>query len=105
MVSSTASRVHPESPTRFAYTERDGVLWGDYARDTVSIGRFVGTRTDRRVEISFVHRTLDGAVVTGSATSVLSVGDDGLLLLTEDFVGPDGADHVSVCREVPADAA
>jgi hypothetical protein len=100
MVSSTASRVDPDSPTRFTYYEADGVLWGDYAGDTVDVGRFCGTREQDTIDISFVHRGRSGDVVRGSAQSRIERDDAGILTLVEDFVAPDGSPAVSVCREV-----
>ena len=103
MVSSTASVVDPDAPTRFVYREERGVIWGDYTGDTVTTGRFCGTRVDTKVDVSFVHCSLAGETTRGSASSVLSRAADGALLLTEDFVFPDGVAHVSVCREVLAE--
>lgn len=101
MLSSTASVVDPVSPTVFSYREDEGgLVWGDYDGDTVTAGRFVGERAGEVVEIAFAHVTTAGALVRGSATSRISRGDDGALLLTEDFTTPDGAAHVSVCREL-----
>jgi hypothetical protein len=103
MVSSSASVVDTDAPTRFVYHETHGVLWGEYVGDTVSIGRFCGVRTGERIDISFVHRNRAGDLTTrGEASSIISRSDDGALVLTEDFIGPDGQPHVSVCREIPA---
>lgn len=102
MVSSTASAVSTTAPSRFHYREDRGVIWGDYTGDTVTVGRFSGYRDRDVLHVSFVHLGVDGTTTAGSATSVVSRTDDGVLELTEDFVGPDGADHVSVCREVRA---
>lgn len=100
MVSSTASRVDPEAPTRFVYHEADGVLWGEYTGDTVTTGRFVGTRTDDVVDVRFVHALVAGGdPVGGSARSRIEQGDDGRLRLVEDFE-VDGMPHVSVCEEI-----
>lgn len=101
MVSSTASAVDAEQPTRFQYREDNGVVWGEYVGDTVSVGRFCGSRERSDLLINFVHSGHGTAAPTvGTARSIISVAPDGALLLTEDFVGPDGADHVSVCREI-----
>ncbi|KRC62546.1 hypothetical protein ASE14_01555 [Agromyces sp. Root81] len=100
MVSSTASVVDTTAPTRFVYRESGGVLWGEYVGDTVAIGRFCGVRTQGRIDISFVHRGHDAGTTTGTASSVISVDDEGALLLTEEFVAPDGNLHTSICREV-----
>jgi hypothetical protein len=99
MVSSTASRVDPEAPTRFRYHESGGVFWGDYVGDTVAEGRFVGTRDGARLVVSFVHALVsDGSRVSGSAESRVEAGESGLRLV-EDFE-VDGAPQVSVCAEV-----
>jgi hypothetical protein len=100
MVSSTASVVSDTAPTRFRYSEHDGLVWGEYWGDTVTEGRFCGRRDDQLLRVAFVHRTVAGALVTGEATSRISQDADGLLVLTEDFAAPDGSPQVSVCREV-----
>ena len=102
MVSSTASVVDPHSPSRFAYYEEDGVIWGAYEGDTVVVGRFVGHRAGDTLAINFVHRGVDGGVTAGEGRSVISIAPDGALVLTEDFEGPNGTPEVSVCREVRA---
>jgi hypothetical protein len=100
MVSSTASAVSTTAPSRFHYHEDRGVIWGDYTGDTVTVGRFSGYRDGAVLHVSFVHLGVDGTTTAGSATSVVSRTAEGVLELTEDFIGPDGAEHVSVCREV-----
>ncbi|WP_198962049.1 hypothetical protein [Pseudonocardia sp. MH-G8] len=99
MVSSTASEVDASSPTVFDYHERDGMVWGEYEGDTVRIGRFVGTREERRISIRFTHVVAaTGEVVSGAAESRVESHADGLRLV-EDFRTADG-DQVSVCAEV-----
>jgi hypothetical protein len=99
MVSSTASEVDPASPTVFDYHERHGMVWGEYEGDTVRIGRFVGTRDERRISIRFTHVVdATGEVVGGAAESRIEPHADGLRLV-EDFRTADG-DQVSVCVEV-----
>ncbi|WP_460633747.1 hypothetical protein [Leifsonia lichenia] len=100
MISSTSSDVAEDAPTRFLYREEAGVLWGEYVGDTVAVGRFVGRREHDVLHISFVHHGIDGSTAQGSATSTISADDDGRLILTEEFATPDGAQHISVCREV-----
>jgi len=100
MVSSTASVVSDLAPTRFHYSERDGVVWGEYRGDTVTEGRFCGSREDETLRVAFVHRSTGGALVSGEATSSIARNADGLLVLTEDFTAPDGSPQVSVCREI-----
>lgn len=100
MVSSTASRVDPVAPTRFAYHQHGVLLWGEYSGDTVDTGRFVGRVDGACISISFAHvRADDGACVTGSAVSAVERRDDGRVHLVEDFA-KDGERHRSVCVEV-----
>jgi hypothetical protein len=100
MVSSTASRVDPDAPTRFVYHEADGVLWGEYTGDTVTTGRFVGTRSGDRIDVRFVHALVAGGEpVSGGASSRIEQDDRGGLRLVEDFE-VDGVPHISVCAEV-----
>ncbi len=99
--SSTASIVAGH-PTRFNYFEAGGVLWGDYAGDTVTLGRFAGKRTGSDVELAFAHSTTAGEVVFGSARSRISREANGKFTLTESFKGPDGTDQISICHEVQA---
>ena len=99
MVSSTASRVDPDAPTRFRYSEADGVVWGEYAGDTVTTGRFVGSRSGSRLEVAFVHALVAGGPpVSGTAVSRIERSADGLRLV-EDFEAG-GQPQVSVCAEV-----
>ncbi len=101
LVSSTASRVDPDAPTRFRYSEADGVVWGDYRGDTVREGRFVAVRRADEIDVSFVHALVEGGVVSGAATSRIEPDPDrpDALRLVEDFE-VDGAQHRSVCTEV-----
>jgi len=104
MESSTNSPVDPSSPSSFEYFERDGVIWGDYDGDTVTFGRFVGTRVGNQLEVSFAHvMAADGRVVTGTSGSVVEQSTAGIRLV-ENFT-IDGVDHVSICVEVPTTPA
>lgn len=99
MRSSTASMVDPVAPTTFRYHEKNGLVWGEYDGDTVSIGRFVGTRVGNAIEVSFAHLAAEtGLVASGTSLSVVELGADGLIRLVEAFT-VDGVDHVSVCVE------
>ncbi|WP_089207360.1 hypothetical protein [Streptosporangium subroseum] len=101
MVSSTASAVDPDGPTEFSYRESGGIIWGDYTGDTVVHGRFVGTRDDDRIELTYVHLTKNGDRVGGQSSSRIEALPDGRLNLVEEFqfAGDDTA-HVSVCTEI-----
>jgi hypothetical protein len=102
MESSTNSAVDPNSPSSFQYFERDGVIWGDYDGDTVTFGRFVGTRVGNELSVSFAHvMVTDGRVVTGTSGSVVEATADGIRLV-ENFT-IDDVNHVSICVEVPAE--
>lgn len=100
MESSTASRVDPDAPSRFFYSEHEGVVWGSYTGDTVTEGRFVGRRDGQRLDISFVHALVAGGDPV-SGTSVSRIDDTGTtgLRLVEDFEVA-GVSHVSICTEV-----
>jgi hypothetical protein len=99
MVSSTASEVNEASPSRFEYHENDGLIWGDYTGDTVTAGRFVGSRIGDVLDVRFAHVLLStGVVVIGSSTSRIESDGDRLVLL-EDFEIA-GVAHVSTCVEV-----
>jgi hypothetical protein len=101
MVSSTASAVDPDSPTEFQYWEADEVVWGAYTGDTVTQGRFVGTREGDLVTISYVHALKAGGKAAGQSSSRVEKGEDGLLRLVEEFTfDGDDTPHVSVCVEV-----
>jgi hypothetical protein len=98
MESSTNSVVDPASPSTFQYFERDGVIWGDYDGDTVTFGRFVGTRAGDQLFVFFAHvMASDGLVVTGTSGSTVEITDDGLRLVERFRVGD--VDHVSICVE------
>lgn len=101
MISSTTSVVDPEAPSVFHYFEKDGAIWGDYLGDTVTFGRFVGTRTGNVISIHFVHvLAADGTVVTGAGDSDIEQDENGLLLV--EHYEMHGAPQLSVCAEVPA---
>jgi hypothetical protein len=100
MESSSNSAVDPNSPSSFQYFERDGVIWGDYDGDTVTFGRFVGTRVGNQLSVSFAHvMAADGRVITGASGSVVEATTEGIRLV-ENFT-IDDVDHVSICVEVP----
>ena len=98
--SSSASAVQAEAPTRFRYFEEDGVIWGDYAGDTVKLGKFTGKRNGPRIELAYSHSNIAGDVIFGNAHSEISVDPSGKLRLTEHFKGVDGTDQLSICCEI-----
>ena len=100
MISSTASDVSDEAPTRFHYRQHGLLVWGEYTGDTVTQGRMVGRVVGDRIEISFAHALVaDGSVVMGSAVSVAELRADGLIYLIEKFE-KNGVTHQSVCVQV-----
>ncbi|WP_416443643.1 hypothetical protein AB3K78_12285 [Leucobacter sp. HNU] len=98
MLSSSTSAVAAE-PTRFSYFENDGVVWGDYAGDTVVEGRFAGVREGDTVRLSYNHRSASGALTHGNAVTVVSRTADGALRLTEFYASAAGPE-ASACVEV-----
>lgn len=99
MVSSTASVVDPEAPTRFFYHQQGQLVWGEYTGDTVTEGRFVGQLSGATLSISFAHELVaDRSVVRGEAISRVEE-QDGKIALIEEFT-KDGAAHESVCLQV-----
>jgi hypothetical protein len=102
MVSSTASAVSADAPSVFRYHQAGAMIWGEYTGDTVLVGRFAGRRDGDTITIGFAHAPKDGGpAVLGAASSIIEMGDDGRMLLIEDFE-KDGVAHRSVCREAPA---
>ncbi len=102
MISSTASEVNADDPTRFVYEEADGVIWGTYTGDTVVQGRFVGTRDDDRLVLMYVHALKAGPRAAGRSDSRIESLPDGRLRLVEHFTfDGDDTPQVSVCEELP----
>lgn len=101
MVSSTTSVVDPDSPSTFRYFEREGVVWGEYEGDTVTFGRFVGTRTGDELYVWVVHQLKsDGSVVrTEGGTRIERNEATGALRLVEDYE-MFGEPQLSVCEEI-----
>lgn len=100
MVSSTASAVDANSPTRFRYNQRGALVWGEYVGDTARIGRFIGRRDGNTVTMRFGHVNAETGLITrGGATTEVAQDADGALRLLEDF-DKDGQQHHSECVEV-----
>lgn len=101
MVSSTASSVNQEAPTQFDYSESDGLIWGSYSGDTVTLGRFVGTRDGAEISITYVHALKAGGTAGGQSSSRIETEADGRLRLVEEFqFDGDDVRHISICTEV-----
>lgn len=98
MQSSTNSPVDPANPSTFQYYERDGIIWGDYRGDTVTFGRFIGTRVADELAVSFAHvLVVDGSVIMGTGGSVVEAVGEGIRLVERFTI--DDIDHVSICVE------
>ncbi|MGM1018463.1 MAG: hypothetical protein ACQEW8_13095 [Actinomycetota bacterium] len=100
MTSSTTSVVDPTAPSIFRYRERDGLIWGDYEGDTVTVGRFVGSREADRISVAFAHVLVaDGSVVTGNGLSDIEQDEDGAGLRLVERYEMHGLPQLSVCVE------
>jgi len=102
---SSASAVDSGGPTRFDFSERDGVVWGVYRGDTVTTGHCVGVRTGAVLDEFFVHELVaTGETLSGNSSTRIEVRPDGLLELVEEFV-LDGVPGRSVCVQVDGHGA
>ncbi|MFD5520258.1 hypothetical protein [Streptomyces sp. NPDC127066] len=71
--------------TRFAYHERDGVVWADYAGGDVVRGHLVGTREGDRLDFRYVQLRRDGTTASGHCVSLVVELPDGRLRLEESW--------------------
>ncbi|MEV6809443.1 hypothetical protein ACH4NF_06015 [Streptomyces sp. NPDC017248] len=69
--------------TRFAYHERDGAVWAEYAGGDVVRGHLVGTREGDRLDFRYVQLRTDGTTASGHCVSTVGELPDGRLRLTE----------------------
>ncbi|KDN87257.1 hypothetical protein [Kitasatospora cheerisanensis] len=69
--------------TRFAYRERDGLVWAGYRGGEIVHGHLVGTRTGNTVEFRYVQLNRAGETNSGHCVSELSRLADGRLRLDE----------------------
>jgi hypothetical protein len=69
--------------TRFAYHERDGEVWAEYAGGDVVRGFLVGTRAGDRLDFRYVQLTRDGATSSGHCVSTVVELPDGRVRLEE----------------------
>ncbi|GAA3237779.1 hypothetical protein ACFQE4_07450 [Streptomyces thermocoprophilus] len=69
--------------TRFAYHERDGVIWAEYAGGDVVRGHLVGTRHEDRLDFRYVQLRTDGTTASGHCVSDVVELPDGRVRLEE----------------------
>ncbi|MEU4088593.1 hypothetical protein [Streptomyces aureus] len=69
--------------TRFAYHEREGVVWADYAGGDVVRGHLVGTREGDRLDFRYVQLKTDGTTASGHCVSQVVDLPDGRVRLEE----------------------
>jgi hypothetical protein len=69
--------------TRFAYHEKDGEIWADYAGGDVVRGHLVGTREGDRLDFRYVQLRTDGTTASGHCVSTVEELADGRLRLAE----------------------
>ncbi|GGS21970.1 hypothetical protein AB0E75_19600 [Streptomyces griseoviridis] len=71
--------------TRFAYHERDGRVWAEYAGGDVVRGYLVGTREGDRLDFRYVQLRTDGTTASGHCVSQVAELPDGRLRLAESW--------------------
>ncbi|ANJ07065.1 MULTISPECIES: hypothetical protein [Streptomyces] len=71
--------------TRFAYHERDGVVWADYAGGDIVRGYLVGTRAGDRLDFRYVQLGTDGGTASGHCVSAVVELPDGRVRLEESW--------------------
>ncbi|MEV8037602.1 hypothetical protein ACFYW8_17110 [Streptomyces sp. NPDC002742] len=69
--------------TRFAYHERDGTVWADYAGGDIVRGHLVGTREGDRLDFRYVQLKRDGTTASGHCVSLVVELPDGRVRLEE----------------------
>ncbi|MFF0203024.1 hypothetical protein [Streptomyces sp. NPDC005017] len=69
--------------TRFAYHEKDGEIWAEYAGGDVVRGRLVGTREGDRLDFRYVQLGRDGTTASGHCVSLVVELADGRIRLEE----------------------
>jgi len=88
--------------TRFAYHERDGAVWAEYAGGDVVRGRLVGTREGDRLDFRYVQLGHDGTTSSGHCVSTVLELPDGRVRLEEAWEWESRAGHgVSVVEQIP----
>jgi len=69
--------------TRFAYHEKDGEIWAEYAGGDVVRGHLVGTRAGDRLDFRYVQLKVDGTTSSGHCVSLVVELADGRVRLEE----------------------
>ncbi|MCL6737317.1 hypothetical protein [Streptomyces neyagawaensis] len=69
--------------TRFAYHEKDGEIWADYAGGDVVRGHLLGTREGDRLDFRYVQLRTDGTTASGHCVSLVVELPDGRVRLEE----------------------
>ncbi|MFB7915063.1 hypothetical protein [Streptomyces sp. NPDC056061] len=69
--------------TRFAYHERDGRIWAEYAGGDVVGGHLVGTRVGDTLDFRYVQLTQDGTTSSGHCVATVVDLPDGRVRLEE----------------------
>ncbi|MDX3859036.1 hypothetical protein [Streptomyces europaeiscabiei] len=69
--------------TRFAYHEKDGEIWAEYAGGDVVRGHLVGTRAGDRLDFRYVQLKTDGTTASGHCRSLVVELSDGRVRLEE----------------------
>ena len=69
--------------TRFAYHEKDGEIWAEYAGGDVVRGHLVGTREGDRLDFRYVQLKTDGTTSSGHCVSRVVELADGRVRLEE----------------------
>ncbi|MFE9437787.1 hypothetical protein ACFYO2_02015 [Streptomyces sp. NPDC006602] len=69
--------------TRFAYHEKDGEIWAEYAGGDVVRGYLVGTREGDRLDFRYVQLKEDGTTSSGHCASTVVELSDGRVRLEE----------------------
>jgi len=90
--------------TRFAYHEKDGEIWAEYAGGDVVRGHLVGTREGDRLDFRYVQLTQDGTTSSGHCVSRVVELPDGRVRLEETWEWESRPGRgTSVVEEIPAD--
>ncbi|MBM0274399.1 hypothetical protein [Micromonospora tarensis] len=88
--------------TVFAYHERAGDVWAEYAGGAIRRGYLVGTREGDRVDFRYVQLNVEGATSSGHCATEVRTLADGRLELRETWTWESRpGSGTSVVREIP----